>query len=139
MSSYLEEDDSESDSGGKGGKETALSEEEKKSVLDSCAALKAEGNAHFGKSEFDDALIMYTEAVNSLKTAGLPKDCLILLNRSATYLALKRYVPALNDANQGDGLTTTSPIISCFHFIYLNFGGCRAILKFIMTLDRFCF
>jgi tetratricopeptide (TPR) repeat protein len=104
MSSYLNEEDSESENEGnvQKNKKEPLSEEEQASVLAMCTSLKTEGNAHFSKSEFDQALEKYTAAVNTLKEAGLPKDCLILLNRSATYLAMKRYVPALNDANQGN-------------------------------------
>lgn len=105
MSSYLDEKDSDSDDGGKnGGANTQtepLTEEQKESVLAMCSGLKTEGNGHFSKSEFEEALAKYTAAVNLLKTSNLDKDALILLNRSATYLALKRYVPALNDANQG--------------------------------------
>mmetsp|Transcript_55599 Transcript_55599/g.109754 ORF Transcript_55599/g.109754 Transcript_55599/m.109754 type:complete len:184 (+) Transcript_55599:61-612(+) len=101
MSSYLNEEDSDSD----GERNVAvkgepMTEEQTEGVVVMAAALKAEGNGHFSKGEFEEALTKYTAAVNTLKEAGLPKDCLILLNRSATYLALKRYVPALNDANQ---------------------------------------
>ena len=102
MSSYLEGADSDAEDVKKTGNEIEMNEEQKEAVLAMCAGLKAEGNGHFSKSEFDDALTKYTAALNLLKESGLPKDCLILLNRSATYLALKRFVPALNDANQGN-------------------------------------
>lgn len=75
------------------------SAEEQKSCVENAAELKAAGNEFFGKGEYEDALAKYTESINCLKSGGAPKDPLILLNRSATYLALKRYVPALNDAN----------------------------------------
>ncbi len=75
---------------------------DKAAVLEAVQQLKAEGNAHFSKSEFDQALSKYSQAVVLLKKAELPRDVLILLNRSATYLALKRYVPAMNDAIQGE-------------------------------------
>ncbi len=102
MSSYLNEADSDSDSDKKGAKEgVQMSDEQKESVIAMSASLKSEGNGHFSKSEFEEALVKYTAAVNLLKESNLPRDSLILLNRSATYLALKRYVPALNDANQG--------------------------------------
>lgn len=105
MSSYLDEKDSDSDDGGSNTgaktKSEPVTEEQRESILSMCAALKTEGNGHFSKSEFEEALAKYTAAVNLLKNSNLPKDVLILLNRSATYLALKRYVPALNDANQG--------------------------------------
>ena len=105
MSTYLNEKDSDSDDGDKKGAGVTnadpLTEEEREALLATCAALKTEGNGHFSKSEFEDALAKYTAAVNLLKTSNLPRDAVILLNRSATYLALKRFVPALNDANQG--------------------------------------
>lgn len=69
-------------------------------ILQRCATLKATGNDLFSKSEFEPALASYSEAVNLLKKNDLPKDALILLNRSATFLALKRYVPAMSDASQ---------------------------------------
>lgn len=42
-----------------------------------------------------------------MKSVGLQKEVpasLLLLNRSASYISLKRYVPALNDANQAAGI-----------------------------------
>lgn len=38
--------------------------------------------------------------MNSLKEVGLPKDSILLLNRSAAFLGIKKYVSALSDANQ---------------------------------------
>lgn len=98
MSDYLNSADSGSDDE-KNVK--SLTEEEVALAKEEATRLKAEGNDFFGKGDYDEALIRYTGAINALKRANLPKDALILLNRSATYLALKRYVPAMNDANQG--------------------------------------
>lgn len=110
MSNYLNEADSDSDGEKRttigGVEKEPLTEEQTQGILEASAALKAEGNAFFSKSEFEQALEKYTAAVSLLKESNLPKDGLILLNRSATYLALKRYVPALNDANQGNCLAT---------------------------------
>lgn len=100
MSSYLDTADSGSEDDNS--PKLFVSEEDKATALQESARLKGEGNDHFGKSEFTEALDKYTQAVNILKKADLSRDALILLNRSATYLALKRYVPALNDANQGN-------------------------------------
>ena len=102
--SYLETGDSSDEEGGQGKPQVGmveLTEDEKAAILELCAGLKASGNTFFGNHEYDGALKDYTEAVTQLKKANLPRDVLILLNRSATYLALKRFVPALNDANQG--------------------------------------
>eukprot|EP00600_Ochromonadales_sp_CCMP1393_P002270 CAMPEP_0174978116 /NCGR_PEP_ID=MMETSP0004_2-20121128/13998_1 /TAXON_ID=420556 /ORGANISM="Ochromonas sp., Strain CCMP1393" /LENGTH=185 /DNA_ID=CAMNT_0016229399 /DNA_START=26 /DNA_END=583 /DNA_ORIENTATION=- len=103
MSSYLDGDDSDSDAERDrdlAGEKLELSEDQQMEISAMATALKAEGNGHFGKGEYEEALAKYTAAVSTLKESGMPKDALILLNRSATYLALKRYVPALNDANQ---------------------------------------
>ena len=76
-----------------------LTVEEKEALLEKCKSIKDEGNSHFSKANYDDALLKYTEALKLLKEGKQGKDPVIMLNRSATYLALKRYVPALNDAN----------------------------------------
>ena len=100
MAEYLNSSDTDSDGGAaKAGADPTPGEIQ--IAVQNAATLKAIGNEHFGKAEYEDALSKYTEAVNTLKAGGAPKDALILLNRSATYLALKRYVPALNDANNG--------------------------------------
>ena len=102
MSDYLNSPDSDEDNTVKKEPEREpLSEADRESILGLTASLKATGNEKFAKQDYNEALEDYTAAVNELKKAGLPKDVLILLNRSATYLALKRYVPAMNDANQG--------------------------------------
>jgi tetratricopeptide (TPR) repeat protein len=125
MSSYLNEADSDSDGEKGNNAQSQMTDEERESVVTMCVALKTEGNSHFSKGEFEDALGKYTAAVNMLKQSGLPRDSLILLNRSATYLALKRYVPALNDANQGKEYKSRARTISfflfrSFHFIMSN-------------------
>jgi tetratricopeptide (TPR) repeat protein len=113
MSSYLNESDSDEDT--PGAARVELGEEQKAEVMEMTASLKSEGNAHFSSGEYEQALERYTAAVNCLKEAGL-KDCLILLNRSATYLAMQRYVPALNDANQG--MPLLSPLYSTLSALF---------------------
>lgn len=107
MSDYLNSEDSDNE-------ETAhtkseLSEADKEEVLKICAELKAEGNSLYSKQDYDNALKSYSSAILKLKSVGLPQDSLLFLNRSATYLAVKRYVPALNDANIG----TNQPCLFC--------------------------
>jgi tetratricopeptide (TPR) repeat protein len=99
MASYLDGPDSDDD--GKAPKAPAkvYTEAEVQAAKEAALALKGEGNEAFAASNFDEAAAKYTQALNALKGAGLPPDVLILLNRSASYLGLKRYVPALNDAN----------------------------------------
>jgi hypothetical protein len=99
MSSYLESGDSTDESVDN---EKAISEEELAQVKEECAQLKAAGNELFSQSLYTEAIVKYSEAVKILKNAHLPKDSIILLNRCAAYLAINKYVPALNDANQGD-------------------------------------
>lgn len=117
MSNYLDSADSGSDD--EKVSKPAVSEEDKILNLQESARLKAEGNDHFSKSEFAEALEKYSKAVEVLKAANLPKDALILLNRSATYLALKRYVPALNDANQGPYIHVHFSCTTC-HLIHIS-------------------
>ena len=105
MSSYLESGDSTDDS--VDNNEKAMSEEELALIKEECAQLKAAGNELFSQSVFSEAIIKYSEAVKILKNARLPKDSIILLNRCAAYLAINKYVPALNDANQGTEFEAT--------------------------------
>lgn len=108
MSNYL--DSADSDDGVDNNNDQTMctaSEEEVLSIKENCAALKAAGNEYFGRSAYSEAIEKYSEALGILKVANLPKDPLILLNRCAAYLALKKYVPALNDANQGDMILCT--------------------------------
>ena len=51
----------------------------------------AEGNAAFSLTNFEEALRYYTEALAALKSVEAPRDPIILLNRSAAYIGLKRY------------------------------------------------
>jgi tetratricopeptide (TPR) repeat protein len=59
---------------------------------------KAEGNKAFSANDYDAAVKSYTRCVNALKKADKPPIASILGNRSASYLALKRWVPASWDA-----------------------------------------
>ena len=50
----------------------------------------AEGNTAFSSTNFEEALRCYTEALAVLKDVGAPRDPIILLNRSAAFIGLKR-------------------------------------------------
>lgn len=98
MSNYLDEDSDDTDAG------KTYTEEEQAVAKEAALGSKEEGNSYFkqGAEGWDDAVKHYTTGINALKGAGLGKDVMMatmLLNRSAAYLALKRYVPALYDAN----------------------------------------
>eukprot|EP01038_Epipyxis_sp_PR26KG_P008608 gene8608-11632_t len=111
MSDYLKTDDSDSENQNVNQlteDQPSLTEDQLKQIQDRCLELKAVGNDFFSKANYEEALLKYSEAVKELKLASLPKDPLILLNRCATYLALKRYVPALNDANQAIEIDPTN-------------------------------
>eukprot|EP01039_Chlorochromonas_danica_P008505 gene8505-9375_t len=98
MASYLDTPDSDQESASP--ELVELTEAEKVAILSQVSASRVQGNDHFAQGQYEDALTQYNEAVNLLKKNHLDKDVVILLNRAATFLALKRYVPALNDANQ---------------------------------------
>jgi len=100
MSTYLDSADSDDDLTSKLSS-CVIGEAEISTIKESCIRLKAEGNEFFAQSSFDDAIEKYSEAIKLLKDANLPKDPIILLNRCASYLSVKKFVPALNDANQG--------------------------------------
>ncbi len=108
MSSYLNSPDSDSDK--ESPSITELDEGKKAEITETVQSMKTEGNTFFSQGNFEKALEMYSSAAKLLKEFGLDKDSIILLNRSATYLALKRFVPALNDANQGILKSLLSPL-----------------------------
>ena len=98
MSEYLNDPDTDDEGVAEGG--PAVDPETQRIASEEAAALKTQGNAAFGAKDYDAALTHYSAAVKLLKDARCPRDGLILLNRSATYIALKRFVPALYDATQ---------------------------------------
>ena len=108
MSSYLDEEDSDEEGGGKGKATIEIDPEAQRIALEEALALKTAGNTAFAAKDMDQALVHYSAAVKLLKEAHCPRDAVILLNRSATFLALKRYVPALYDANQAGEVDPTN-------------------------------
>ena len=56
----------------------------------------AEGNAAFSSSNFELAVQHYSEALKVLKSVGAPNDSVIILNRSAAYIGLKRFVSVVD-------------------------------------------
>lgn len=91
-----------------------LSEEEIGAIHEQCAEIKSEGNTAFSAQDYEVAVEKYSvrpqtdvisihrtcsnfrltlciqQILNLLKTSNLPPDDVILCNRSASYLALKR-------------------------------------------------
>ena len=59
---------------------------------------KTTGNSFFSAGDYDSAVKDYTRCVNALKKSDRPPNVAILANRSASYLALKKFVPASWDA-----------------------------------------
>eukprot|EP00485_Elphidium_margaritaceum_P011893 CAMPEP_0202703630 /NCGR_PEP_ID=MMETSP1385-20130828/16447_1 /ASSEMBLY_ACC=CAM_ASM_000861 /TAXON_ID=933848 /ORGANISM="Elphidium margaritaceum" /LENGTH=580 /DNA_ID=CAMNT_0049361511 /DNA_START=39 /DNA_END=1781 /DNA_ORIENTATION=- len=65
------------------------------SNIEQAAAAKKEGNAHFSKKEWDEAIAAYTKAI------GLyDKDHSFYSNRSACYAAKEKFEEALADGNK---------------------------------------
>ena len=97
MSNYLEESDSDDNEGPK-----VVDQATKDEAIAASGLAKDEGNDKFKEGEYEDAVKSYSNGVNLLKAVGLKRDVamsVVLLNRAACYLAMKRYVPALYDAN----------------------------------------
>lgn len=65
---------------------------------DEIKSLREEGNKLFSAGNYDEALEYYTKAINLLPTKD-PESVVFYKNRAATYLKLKEYKKALNDAN----------------------------------------
>jgi tetratricopeptide (TPR) repeat protein len=105
MSTFFEEDSSGDETTAKS---VPRSEEEIAAAKESSLTNKAAGDDAFRAKNFDEALASYTGAINALKSAGLPSDSVILANRSATYLALKRFIPACHDAIQSSNADPTN-------------------------------
>lgn len=117
MSEYLNGPDS-SDSENE--KETkVLTETERTELIQSVLTLKTEGNQKFAAGEFEEAVKSYSQAIKALKENDLARDPILFLNRSASYISLKRFVPALSDATQG---TYIAYIFSFHHSITNSFN-----------------
>uniref|UniRef100_A0A7S4BM42 Uncharacterized protein n=1 Tax=Chrysotila carterae TaxID=13221 RepID=A0A7S4BM42_CHRCT len=75
-------------------------------LLQAITALKAEGNKHYAAGEYQEAAAVYSKAVRQLPDpeeddvppALASQAAVILCNRSATYMHLKKAVAALADA-----------------------------------------
>lgn len=65
---------------------------------------KTKGDAHFRKSEWRDAAVQYTKAIDNA-----PEDEKLYSNRSVCYLKMKRYDKALSDANRCCGINPRWP------------------------------
>ena len=108
MSNYLDSADTDDEGDKKVTEKKTFTETEIVQAKESAVALKTLGNEAFSAQNFEEAVEKYTLALNALKAVSLPKDPIILLNRSASYLGLKRYVPALNDANHAAEIDPTN-------------------------------
>jgi tetratricopeptide (TPR) repeat protein len=96
MSGYLNEPDSDEDENIK----EPIAPELAEAIQAEVSRIKDLGGTAFKNKDYEEALARYSECVKMLKENNLPRDAVILANRSATYLALKRYVPACHDATQ---------------------------------------
>ena len=79
--------------------DTEMSEPDWEGDVDAKVALwKTEGNTAFSAADYQSAVVSYTRAITALKRSGKDPIAPILGNRAASYLALKRWVPASWDA-----------------------------------------
>ncbi|XP_050302471.1 protein unc-45 homolog B [Anthonomus grandis grandis] len=73
-----------------------------------CEKYKEQGNAAFKEEKWDDALQLYTKAINSVK--GEPKELAIYYkNRAAAYLKKGEYEKAVNDCDKSLNLCPNDP------------------------------
>ncbi|KAB5593889.1 DnaJ like protein [Ceratobasidium theobromae] len=68
-------------------------------------AVKEQGNEQFRKGQYDRAIELYSEAI-SLN----PNEPSYLTNRAASYMAIKRFGPALADCQAAASLQSASPV-----------------------------
>ena len=100
--SYFDEPDSDADDEAINSKSLAqqtFTLEELTNLKNSIEQLKQEGNTAFSQNNYEKSILLYTEAINSLKKYNQPPNSVLHLNRSASYLSEKQYVKALHDAN----------------------------------------
>ncbi|PBK93708.1 TPR-like protein, partial [Armillaria gallica] len=64
--------------------------------------LKEEGNALFIQSNFDEALVKYTEAIELDES-----NAILWANRSACHLSMKRYLDSVGDSRKATELDPT--------------------------------
>lgn len=108
MSSYLNEDDSDDDIPKIINNTTVYTEGDIIDAKEKVSINKSIGDDAFRNKDYIKSLEGYTNAINILKSVNLPQDSIILSNRSAVYLALKRYVPACHDAIQSSNIDPTN-------------------------------
>ena len=105
MSTFLDEPDTDED---EATPVSTLTPEEIEDVKAKILTFKTEGDGFFRTQSFEDSVTAYSECIKLAKANGLPPDAVILANRSAGYLALKRYVPACHDAIQSAKVDPTN-------------------------------
>ena len=84
MSNYLDSADTDDEGDKKVTEKKTFTETEIVQAKESAVALKTLGNEAFSAQNFEEAVEKYTLALNALKAVSLPKDPIILLNRSAS-------------------------------------------------------
>ncbi|KNC87801.1 hypothetical protein SARC_00058 [Sphaeroforma arctica JP610] len=79
--------------------DTKWSEEEIKEAFEKADSLKVEGNIFFKMKEYDSAINLYTECIESCP-AGDSRVAVYFCNRAACYLALEEYNDAVDDCTE---------------------------------------
>jgi tetratricopeptide (TPR) repeat protein len=99
--SYFDEPDSDAEKDDQPLSSThkVFTEDELTNLQSSIEQLKQQGNTAFSQDDYKQAILLYTEAINSLKQHNQPPNSILHLNRSASYLSEKLFVKALHDAN----------------------------------------
>ena len=74
-----------------------------RAAIEAADALRAAGNAHFKKSQYEDAIATYTQAIDGVRASGASDDALLVKcfnNRAASNAALQQYKQAIDDCTE---------------------------------------
>ena len=74
-----------------------------RAAIEAADALRAVGNTHFKKSQYEDAIATYTQAIDGVRASGASDDALLVKcfnNRAASNAALQQYKQAIDDCTE---------------------------------------
>lgn len=81
-------------------RESHMTEEEKEEKLEEAKKMKAEGNQLFGAMKFDEAIVVYSNALQVCPLAYEKDRAMIYSNRGACKIKLEKFEKALEDCSK---------------------------------------